>query len=63
MCGSRQAFRRDAAAGYPVGYVSLTVPGLEIGGVWDEARALAGLGRCDLAAGRINEAGETSGNP
>jgi hypothetical protein len=32
------------------------VPELEIGGVWDEARALAGLGRCDLAAGRINEA-------
>jgi hypothetical protein len=39
-----------------VGYASLTVPELEIGGAWDEARALAGLGRGDLAAGRINEA-------
>jgi hypothetical protein len=32
------------------------VPELEIGGAWDEARALAGLGRGDLAAGRINKA-------
>jgi hypothetical protein len=50
---ARQAFQRDAAAGYPAGYASLAVPELEIGGVWDEARALAGLARCDLAAGRI----------
>jgi hypothetical protein len=28
-----------------------------------QARALAGLGRCDLAAGRIDEAGEISGRP
>jgi hypothetical protein len=59
---ARLAFQRGAAAGYPVGYASLTMPELEIGGVWDEVRALAGLGRCDLAAGRINEADETSGN-